>query len=88
MATCKFCNEPAVEEPGTFSTDPPMCEKHLDLLLTVEFLVGQNEVPTVRKVKAALDRARSRGGKLTITNEEVQTLLPPVLESLGIQVRK
>jgi len=83
--TCKFCNEPAANT--LLDTDPPMCERHLDLLITVEFIIGQNQDPTVDRVLTLLDRARKRGGKLTITDNEVPAMLPDVFKALRLQER-
>lgn len=82
--TCQFCDRPAVTESVTGSaTDPPMCAKHLDLLITVEYIIGRNREPTQELVLALLASARQRGGALAITDEEVPELLPAVLAALG-----
>lgn len=81
--TCTLCTRPAIPATPGYAADPPMCARHLDLVITVEFLIGRNQEPTQERVLAMLARARQRGGTLAITDAEVPELLPAVLAALG-----
>jgi hypothetical protein len=83
--TCRFCSEPPALEPTTgATTQPPMCERHLDLMIFVEYMTGRNQEPTVEACLALLERAAANGGVLNITPADVERLLPELLENLGL----
>lgn len=67
---CKFCDQPA-----SSVTQPPMCERHLDLAVLTEHLADQGKPVTVETVTALFEKCQARNGVLSITVEEIPALL-------------
>lgn len=68
--TCKFCDEPAVD--GTW---PPLCLKHLDLVVITEYLDSKKQPVTIEAVQEMILICRARNGLLYINVEEVEPLM-------------
>lgn len=76
-APCTFCSQPVI---AAGYTDPPMCERHLDLAVIIGFMIDRGQPVTVESVTAMLRQARANGGELVIDAADVAELLPAMLQ--------
>lgn len=68
--TCYYCPTPAVGY-----TSPALCEKHLDLVVIIEFMVSRNQPVTVAIVQERLAIARQSGAHLALTADDVPAFM-------------
>lgn len=80
MGHCKYCPSPTVPY-----NEPPLCEKHLDLVVIVEFMLDNKQEVTAKTVQAQLRQCIANNGALEITEDDVPNLLAQVLPDLLAQ---
>jgi hypothetical protein len=77
LLQCAFCALPAIPSDAT---DPPACGAHTDLIILTEWMIDKGEPITTEAVAAHVAKARASSDGWTIQWEEVEELLPAVME--------